>query len=96
MRELGHGQQSDLTADEAIAIADAATSQTEAYVDPADPMGVRIGQDVAVTPEGDGGDPTVHGSLVRLDKHQIALRHHDPRIGDVVVHFPRIGYRLDS
>ena len=27
-----------------------------------------------------------------IDAHEIALAHHDPLVGEVVVHFPRLGY----
>jgi hypothetical protein len=40
-----------------------------------------------------GRDP-VEGELVLIDADEIALRRSDPRLGDVVVHFPRLGYDL--
>ena len=40
-----------------------------------------------------GVDP-VSGTLVDADADSIAIRRSDPRAGDVVVHFPRLGYRI--
>jgi hypothetical protein len=28
--------------------------------------------------------------------HEVAVRRSDPAVGDVVVHFPRIGYRVSA
>ena len=96
MRGIGHGEQQDITAEQAIQIAGDASSRAAEYIDPADPMGLRTGQAISVTPEGDGGDPSVSGTLVRLDAYEIAIRHHDRRIGEVVIHFPRIGYHIEQ
>lgn len=95
MRAFGHGSATELAADEAISIAKNAVSGVESYVDPDDPMGLQAGQAISVTPDGEGGDPSVYGDLARLDRHQIAISRRDPRIDDVVVCFPRIGYRID-
>ena len=40
-----------------------------------------------------GRDP-VDGELVFIDAEEIALRRHDDRVGEIVVHFPRRGYDL--
>jgi glutathione S-transferase len=37
-----------------------------------------------------GRDPIV-GAIVRASAQEIAIRRSDPRVGDVVVHFPRAG-----
>jgi hypothetical protein len=31
---------------------------------------------------------------VRLQPNEVAIRHTGPRVGTVVVHFPRLGYRV--
>jgi hypothetical protein len=46
---------------------------------------------VTVTPD-DYGKVPVEGALDTLDVERISVRRHDPRAGEVVVHFPRIGY----
>jgi hypothetical protein len=51
------------------------------------------GERVTVTPDDYGRDP-VMGELVTLALHEVAVRRTDPDAGTVVVHFPRIGYRV--
>ena len=91
VRALGHGQRSEIDASEAIAVARAAVPMTGSGVASGDPSGLSAGQCVTVTPDDYGKQP-VEGGLVTLDREQVALRRHDERAGDVVVHFPRIGY----
>jgi glutathione S-transferase len=94
--ELGHGQRSEMESSEAIEIARRATAQTKPGVAPGDPNARRPGDRVQVFPEAYGRDP-VAGDLIFSDAHQIAIRRHDDRVGDVVVHFPHEGYvRLAS
>ena len=50
---------------------------------------------IASTPD-DYGRVPVAGELLRLTMDDIAIRRNDPRAGDVVVHFPRVGYRVDA
>jgi hypothetical protein len=49
---------------------------------------------VEVSPD-DYGIVPVTGDLVQLTADRIAIRRNDPRAGELVVHFPRIGYRVD-
>ena len=79
---------------QALEIARDATPQTEARVDSDDPQGLEPGQTVRVTPDVDGGDPDVEGRVVLADMDTIAIARSEPRVGDVVVHFPRVGYRV--
>jgi hypothetical protein len=48
-----------------------------------------------VTPD-DYGKVPVTGELVTLDLHEIAVRRVDARAGEVVVHFPRLGYVVEA
>jgi glutathione S-transferase len=56
-----------------------------------DPSGLRAGQHVTVTPD-DYGKVPVAGELVTLNHHRVSVRRTDVRAGEVVVHFPRLGY----
>lgn len=60
-----------------------------------DPLGLRAGMRVTVTPDDYGRDP-VEGELVTMTLHEVALRRTDPQAGTVLVHFPRIGYRIGT
>jgi len=92
--DIGHGQPSGMTADEALAIAKAAASETETRADPGDPQGLAPGLQVAVVPAGTGGDPPVSGEIVSVSADEIAVRRSHDRVGEVVVHFPRVGYEV--
>ena len=63
-------------------------------IDSTDPLGLSGGQLVGVTPDEDGGDPVVSGSLHILNRDSIAVLREDPQVGQVCVHFPRVGYRI--
>ena len=49
---------------------------------------------VTVQPVTGGGDPPVAGVIRAVDRNTIALTREDPACGVVVVHFPRVGYRV--
>lgn len=93
MTDIGHGEMTMMEADEALDIARDATSVTQAADDPGDPMGRKPGDRVSVMPD-DSGKVPVTGELVSSGPNHIAIRRHDDRVGDVVVHFPRAGYRV--
>ncbi|MEJ1967642.1 MAG: glutathione S-transferase family protein [Rhizomicrobium sp.] len=91
VKAIGHGSPADMTPAEALAVAKAATSDAEARSDPHDPNGRKAGDKVTVSADDYGRDP-VAGELVFSNAHEIAIRRHDPAIGEVVVHFPRAGF----
>ena len=82
---------SAIDAREALAIAKAAEPATPKSTDSLDPNGRRLGEQVSVAPDDTGRDP-VSGELVALSIDEIAIRRHDPFVGDVTVHFPRAGF----
>ena len=94
MAAIGHGERSEMDAEEALAIAGDSETQTEVSVDADDPLGLAAGAAVTVAPD-DYGIVPVAGELLRLTMDDIAIRRTDSRAGEVVVHFPRVGYRVD-
>jgi len=89
---LGHGKPTPMSAEEALAVAkDATPSTTPAPA--GEPGWARPGDRVAVTPDDYAFDP-VAGELVGVDASGVAIRRRDAAVGDVVVHFPRAGYRV--
>ena len=68
--------------------------QTPQAGDPRDPQGIEPGISVSVVPDGDGGDPPVTGTVQSVSRDSIAILRSDDRIGQVCVHFPRVGYRV--
>ena len=54
---------------------------------------VAVGQQVQVMPD-DYGRVAVTGELIRASAQQLSVRRTDEAAGDVVVHFPRVGFLL--
>jgi hypothetical protein len=95
MRAIGHGARTELPSAEALAIARAATPLPALGVASSDPLGLAAGQLVTVTPD-DYGKVPVAGELVTLQRQEVAVRRVDERAGEVIVHFPRLGYVVAS
>jgi len=93
MRAIGHGVRSELDARESLAIARWSDPLPAAGVDVADPQEFRRGDRVTVTPDDYGRIP-VEGELVTLSIDEVSIRRASPETGAVVVHFPRLGYRV--
>ena len=53
-------------------------------------VGLQRGDWVCVTPD-DYGNP-VHGAILAWTADEIVIRHQDPSVGKVNVHFPRVGF----
>jgi len=90
MARIGHGKRTDITADEALAVA--------RHVSPAPPRpsspqdgDPTPGQRARVRPN-DNAKDWVEGEVTYIDADEIALLRNDPEVGDVTVHFPRLGY----
>lgn len=90
MARIGHGVRTDITADEALAVARHAAPATPRPSSPqeGDPM---PGQSARVRPNDNARD-WVEGQVTYIDADEIALLRQDPEVGDVTVHFPRLGY----
>jgi glutathione S-transferase len=91
MRAVGHGRRSEMSTSEALDIGAKATPRTTEQADPGDPNGRKPGDRVEVVPD-DYGRNKVSGEIVALSSQHIAIRRHDPRAGEVIVHFPRAGF----
>jgi glutathione S-transferase len=91
VRAIGHGQREEISADEALDIAAKARPEAVAENDPDDPNGRKVGDTVRVVPD-DYGRVEVPGEIVSLSAQHIAIRRHDERVGEIVVHFPRAGF----
>jgi glutathione S-transferase len=90
---LGYGQIDEIESGDAVAIAKAATPRSNGSVDPREPNGHKVGDRVKVVHESFGNDP-VEGELVGSSVHEIAVRHRNERVGEIVVHLPREHYRV--
>jgi uncharacterized protein (DUF433 family) len=94
VRAIGHGRPSEMDAAGALEIARTSSPQTQVHGDADDPQELAPGMRVGVTPDDIGGDPTVVGDIVSVNAEEIAIQRQDTRVGEVVVHFPRVGYRV--
>lgn len=92
---FGHGSLSEMSSEQAIAVASEATPVAlpdEAFVDP---NGFEPGQVVSIAAVDYGVDPVL-GELLHAGRDELILRREDERAGIVHVHFPRLGFRIEA
>lgn len=94
VKALGHGEVSEMDSKTALEIAGRSTTATAEAADPKDPQGLRPGMTVGVVPDVDGGELVVSGTLRAVNRDSISILREDPLVGEVCVHFPRVGYRV--
>jgi glutathione S-transferase len=90
---FGHGASSEMTAEQALEVArlaQPAALPSDAFTDP---NGFALGEQVTIAAVDYGVDP-VEGELVYAGTEQLTLKRSDDRLGDVHVHFPRAGFRI--
>ena len=88
---FGHGKHTDMSPDEAIELARAnQPDEPDGWSPEAHDVGLQRGDWVSVTPD-DYGNP-VHGNILAWTADEIVIRHEDPSVGKVNVHFPRVGF----
>jgi glutathione S-transferase len=95
VREIGHGERSECSPEEALELARKSMPAAGGGVDANEPQGLRAGERVRVLPDDYGFEP-VEGALVRADVGEIAVRREHPDVGEVAVHFPRAGFRIEK
>ena len=89
---MGRGEMTPLDPDEALDIARRSLPLREGS-EGTDPNGLEPGERVTVVPD-DYGVEKVSGKLVSTSAREIVLRREDPSVGEVIVHFPRVGFRV--
>jgi len=90
MAAIGHGRRSEIDPDEALVVARAATPATPRPSRPQD-GDPRPGERARVRPSDNARDWS-EGEVLFIDEGEIALLHEDQQVGEVAVHFPRLGY----
>ena len=93
--EIGHGTVSEMSPEAAIHRASEFEPITAPSKDPLDPQGLVPGMQVTISPDLDGGEQPVDGEVVSASFDTITILRHDQRAGNIGVHFPRAGYRVD-
>ena len=95
MAAIGHGETTEMSPAEALAVAKGASPATAEAADPADPQGLAPGDAVEVRPlSRNDVEVGVAGTVVAVSATRLAIRRADEACGEVVVHFPRVGYRV--
>jgi glutathione S-transferase len=89
---FGHGTYEKLDSGAALSIAHGATPAAP-LGENADSHGISIGERVIVAATDTGTDP-IEGALYGASPTRISIAREDPRAGNVVVHFPRLGFEL--
>lgn len=92
---IGEGSRNPIDATTAHAAARDATPVTAVAVDPGDAQDLKAGQAVTIEPD-DARRGAVTGRLVLANALEVAVSHHNDAVGEVVVHFPRLGYRVSA
>jgi len=92
---LGEGRRNPVAAAEALRVARDSVPATAVDIDAGDTRGLPAGQIVTVEPD-DARRGAVTGQMVVATATEIAVRHRNDTVGEVVVHFPRLGYRLSA
>ena len=87
---IGHGSKTEMTPEQALAVAKAATP-ADAGLGDNDPSGIAVGTTVSVTPNDNARVP-VTGKLVGADAQEVVLAIDSRHAGEVNVHFPRAGF----
>ena len=93
MQAFGHGNNSELSATDALNVAHDATPLDVSKEVFQDEHGIPLGTQVIVQAESFGTEPT-RGELVAASRTRYSLRRNDPSTGTVHVHFPRNGFIL--
>lgn len=91
---IGHGTRTEMDPKQALDTAKQARPAEPAGVDPDDPLEIPAGTVVMVMPS-DYAEVPVTGELVATTLQSVSVRREDPIVGEVVVHFPKIGYAVE-
>ena len=92
MVAFGHGQHSDMSEQAAYDLAQSSSPQ------PVEGIRVKdfdLGQTVSVMPT-DYGKIAVEGKLLSVSGEEVILVHNTPELGDINLHFPRLGFNIKS
>ncbi len=92
--ELGEGEREEI--DAALALDEAEAAQPNLTVHCAEPVvfGLAAGEPVEVVSDDFSDRGAVRGRLLQVDPWRISVHRESELLGDIVVHFPRLGYRL--
>jgi glutathione S-transferase len=93
LETMGNGEPTPMNADEALAIARSSSPQAKRRRDPSDPNGLELGTRVGICSD-DLPTDVFEGEVVAAGPQEIVLRREDPDLGEIALHFPRVGYLI--
>ena len=93
MMAFGHGNVTHITGDAALDIASKAEPLGDEVMGSMHPGELKPGDDVEIIPTDYGLIP-VQGKLQIASLEELAIRRTDARVGNISVHFPRLGFEL--
>lgn len=91
---VGQGDRREMPPGEALDIARDCDPLPPTGIAAHDPIGITAGAAVRISPS-DYAEANVTGELVGTTVSTMTIRRSDPRVGEVAVHFPKIGYTVD-
>ncbi len=94
VRAIGHGTSTAMSAEDAIDRAKNSEPTSNTGVADHDPQDLQVGTVVTVSPDVDGGEQPVEGTVRYADADTISILRTSDDVGTVCVHFPRAGYRV--
>ena len=92
--DMGEGTREVITAEEAHGVARDSQPDLIVDVDEDDGLGLKAGMTVSVEADDFSQRGVVEGELLKATAREISLHRRDDELGDMVVHFPRLGYRV--
>ena len=94
MDSLGYGDSHPISPAEALAQARESEPAFPDGHDVGDPMRLKLGTIIAISPISDTGEKPVTGELLASSRDTVTVRHNAWECGTVSLHFPRVGYRM--
>ena len=91
---LGQGNRVEMSAAEALDIARDSDPLPATGIAEHDPIGLEAGTLVRISPA-DYAEAEIVGTLAGTTVSTVTIRREDPRVGEVAVHFPKIGYVVE-
>jgi len=91
---VGEGERVEMPAAAALDLAQASKPLPPTGIAPRDPIGIAAGTEVCVSPS-DYAEAQIIGRLTGTTVSSVSITRTDPRVGEVAVHFPKIGYTVE-
>ena len=91
---VGHGSRTEMDPTRALEIARTSVPAAHDGIDPADPLNLKAGTAVSISPA-DYAEVNVTGTLVATTIQTVSIHRHTADVGDVILHFPKIGYNIE-